>query len=178
MTNATFLDLIKLITEDKRYFSICKDIGGRQNCDDLYQEFLLAVCSNKTLIELEKAKQEGYLEVFAVGIIYNIWGKRKRIKSPLYKITDNKADNLTIWSAHKKGISSHEKARARSKQAVNELYKKMNSDDEDDRIIAQLLWDVCQKNIHTVSKENNTSFYNIKKRITPILKDIRRKLDE
>jgi hypothetical protein len=63
------------------------------------------------------------------------------------------------------------------KEAVNELDKKMRSRIEEDRLAAKLLWDVCKSNTNTVSKKNGTSNYQVKRRITPILKDLKRKLE-
>lgn len=168
------MSIVELICNDRRYFSICKDIGGAQHCQDLYQQTMLQVCEPKTLSALEKAKEGGYLEVFVIGIINNIWGVRRRPGSPLYRVTDNKE----MWTAYKKDLSVHDKARRLTEKAVKELSKKIRSRDEDESLAAKLVWKVCESNTHTVSKENGTSFYQIKRRITPVLKDLKRKLDE
>lgn len=56
--------------------------------EELHSEFILAVLEVKDN-RLVKAKEEGYLEVFCVGIIYNLWGMRKRIKNRSNGATNN-----------------------------------------------------------------------------------------
>jgi len=64
------------------------------------------------------------------------------------------------------------------REAVNELYRKMQSSKEEERLSAQLLWDVCKTSVYTASQVNKTSSYQINRRISPILRDIKRKLNE
>lgn len=169
------VDLIQTICNDKRYFSICKDVGGSQHCEDLYQEAMCEICHPKMKERLSKAKEGGYLEVYVIGIINHFWTHRKDPKNALYRFTDN----VEMWTAYKKeNLSRHDKARTLTERAVKELSKKIKSENEDESLAAKLVWDVCKSNTHTVSKDNNTSFYQIKRRITPILKDLKKKLDE
>lgn len=65
-----------------------------------------------------------------------------------------------------------------SKRAVNELYKKMKSINEDESKSAETLWSVCHSNIYTVSKDKGQTFYKTKKEIEPIIKQLKRKLSE
>lgn len=80
--------MITEIIKDKRYYSICKGIAKNHLADDLYQEFILALCEIKD-DRLTKAREGGYLEVFCVGVINNIWNNRKRIKSYVNGSTSN-----------------------------------------------------------------------------------------
>ena len=54
----------------------------------------------------------------------------------------------------------------------------MHSKHEDEAKSAETLWSVCHTNIHTVSKEKGQTFYKTKKEIEPIIKHIKRKLNE
>lgn len=69
------MNLKEQIARDGRYKSICKGLAKRPHMvDELYSEFLLAVCELDISV-LENAKEEGYLEVYCVGMINNIWNK-------------------------------------------------------------------------------------------------------
>lgn len=48
--------------------------------DDLYQEFILSLLEIKDN-RLIEAKEGMFLEVFCIGVINNIWGKKNRVKS-------------------------------------------------------------------------------------------------
>jgi hypothetical protein len=134
--------------------------------------------------KLEQASVGGYLEVFVVGIINNIWGviadstrprQKEKENSALYRLSDNGEE----WRGHKIAeFDDHKKERVLIQKAVSELEKKLNSKQQEEREAAKVLWSVCQSNIHTVSKERDESFYQVKRRITPLLKNIKNKLDE
>lgn len=91
----TTSDIIDGLSKDGRFKSICKKIAKRPFlADELYQEFFLALCEIKDR-RLIEAQAGGYLEVFCVGIINNIWTRRDRVKSyrtgnthPLHMITE------------------------------------------------------------------------------------------
>lgn len=69
------------IISDNRYKSICRQVATSKHlADDLYQEFILSILETEQS-KLSAAKDGGYLEVFCVGVINNIWGKRNRAKS-------------------------------------------------------------------------------------------------
>lgn len=133
---------------------------------------MLQVCLPEMRQRLEKAKNEGYLEVFVVGIINNIWGGKKRVSSPLYMI----ADNTSMWQDYKEVSKQINDSRVKSIKAVNELNKKIKIKEESEA--AKLLWRVSQSNIYTVKKEEGCHSRVITRRIKPIINDIRRKLDE
>lgn len=102
--------LIEIIAKDKSYLPLCQRIVKRsysRDCiaEDLYQETMLAVCSVQDN-RLINAYNDGYLQVFVVGIINNIWNKRKAIKyhidgstSPLF---DYSSTIESDWSFHDK----------------------------------------------------------------------------
>jgi len=175
-----WMDLKNLITNDDRYKSVCKKVTKNSHlCEELYQESMLIVCLPNMKLRLLEALAGSYLEVFIVGIINNQWLTRFRVKifkqntSPYYLIADH-SQQINERSY----VSDYSRERILANRAAIELFKKMKSPDEDVRLAAQLLWDVCKSNSHTVSQENNTSRYQINKRIEPILKDIKRKLNE
>jgi hypothetical protein len=69
--------VIEQIAKDKRYKSICKKIAKRPELvDELYSEFLLAICEmgNDKLSDHKE-----HIEVYCVGIINNIWNKGHQI---------------------------------------------------------------------------------------------------
>ena len=74
------MSITEQIARDGRYKSICKTLAKRPHLtDELYSEFLLAICEMQTN-DLESARDGGYLEVYCVGIINNIWNVGNRLK--------------------------------------------------------------------------------------------------
>lgn len=167
------MNIIEVICNDKRYFSICKGISG-QYCEDLYQEAMLQICLPEIQGRLEKAQKEGYLEKYVAGIIHNLWKHRKDPNNALYRITDN----VTMWSDYKKVTDIQNEHRKLLKIAVNELEKKISSKKKEEREAAKLLWKVSQSNVYTVKKEMGCHSRKIVRRISPIITDIKKKLDE
>ena len=89
------------------------------------------------------------------------------------------AEHREMHREYKNELSRNDnKERNLIREAVNELYKKMQSATEEERLSAQLLWDVCKTSVYTASQNNKTSSYQINRRISPILRDIKRKLNE
>lgn len=88
------LTIIEQLSKDARFRSICKQIAKKPHlAEDLYQEFFLSLCEIKDQ-RLEDASSGGYLEVFCVGVIHNIWKNRGRVKknkngntSPLHELS-------------------------------------------------------------------------------------------
>lgn len=80
--------LAELIFREGTYKDLCKKLAGSLG-EDLHSEFIEALLKGGE--GLESAKRDGYLKVYCVGIIHNIWGKKDRHKqnengstSPLY----------------------------------------------------------------------------------------------
>lgn len=178
------MNLINTITNDARYKSVCKRVTKSSHLwKDLYQDTMVIVCSPEMKDRLIKAVDGGYLEVFIIGVINNLWHNKDRLNtSTLYLISSKfslfESDESNLLEEYDYKELMDIELRQKTKQAVNELYKKMQSEQEEERLSAQLLWEVCKSNTHSVSKNNNTSNYQINRRITPILKDLKRKLDE
>lgn len=93
-------EIIELIYKDDSYRGLCKKLAGKDHlAKDLHQEFALALLeiNDDRLIRAytgEDNEGQSYLNVFCVGIINNIWGKRNRVKtytvgttSPLFEYT-------------------------------------------------------------------------------------------
>lgn len=87
------MNIIESLSKDDRFKSICKQIAKKPHlADELYQEFFLSLCEIKDNRLLD-ARSGGYLEIFCIGIINNIWKNRGRVKvykngntSPLYEL--------------------------------------------------------------------------------------------
>lgn len=172
-------ELIESIYISDNYKSVCSRITTNKVLrEELHSELILSLYNYKD--EVFKAYTEGYIDVYIVSSIHNLWRKRYCVKkfkgstSSLYMY----ADNHSNWYGYKEHLLSKDTARDMVKKSVNELAKKMKSSDENERLSSQLLWDVCKTNTHKVSKKNNTSDYQINRRISPILKDLKRKIDE
>lgn len=142
--------------------------------EDLFQDVLVNLIEKKAYT-LEVYNKDGLSGVknYFIGCLYNEWNMRVRLKSNSRLILI--ADNHHVWSEYKERLLPDNTIRTQQK-AVSELKKKIASGEENEG--ANLLWRACHSNIHTVSKEEGTSFYQIKRRITPIIKEIKRKLDE
>lgn len=172
-------ELIERIAKDDKYRLMCKGITKNKVLrQELYSECIVKLFDFKE--EVIKADKENYLSVYIYAVIYNLWNDKDKVKkfkqktSPLYMIAEHR-------EMHKEYINELKRNDNKDKnlirEAVNELSKKMNSVNEEDRLAAQLLWDVCNSNSHTVSIKNNTSRYQINRRINPILKELKRKLN-
>lgn len=138
--------------------------------EDLYQETMLTICSTPLSDKLNDVNSRGKLKQFIEGVIWKIWSRKQYKTSGFYLLSNFSTTTLNIKDS--------DNTRDLTKQAVSELFKKMSSDTEEERLSAHLLWDVCNSNTHNVSKKNKTSDYQINRRIKPIIKDIKRKLDE
>ena len=74
-------DLIIEIYKDDRYKALCKKIAKRSElAEELHSTFILNLLESKH-DNLLKAKNEGYFEVYLIGIINRIWNSRSRVKS-------------------------------------------------------------------------------------------------
>lgn len=74
------MNIKELIARDGRYKSICKGLAKKDHLtDELLSEFYLAICEMSE-DDLIKAQDGGYLEVYCVGIINNIWNVGNRLK--------------------------------------------------------------------------------------------------
>lgn len=168
------------ITTDNRYKSICKSVTKNSHLwEELYQESMLITCLPNMKVRLLEAVEGGFLEVYITGIIHQQWLTRFKVKifkqntSPYYLIADH-SQPITERSF----VSDYSRERILANRAVVELFKKMKSKDSEERESAFLLWEVCKSNSHTISQEKKTSRYQINKQIAPILKDLKRKLNE
>lgn len=142
--------------------------------EDLFQDVLVKLIEKKhyTLDVFDKDGFKG-LKNYFIGCLYNEWNMRLRSKSKSKLIFI--ADNYGVWSEYKDYILP-DKTRYNQLKAVSELKKKIASGEDNEG--ANLLWRACHSNIHTVSKEEETSFYQIKQKIKPVIKHLKRKLDE
>lgn len=170
-----FNELIKSIYEDTRYRGICFQLTkGKHLCDELWHETILALYDSKK--EVIKADVEGYLRVYVMGVINNIWGKRQRVRringntSVLYMYADNEAE----WSDYKEHLGSTGSERYLVQKAVNELNKKIRDKEEG----AEMLWQVCKTNVWRTSKELGINHMKVKRTTDKILKQLKRKIDE
>lgn len=74
-------ELVEAIYRDKRYFSICRKLTkSQERAEDLHSEFILKLLEIKDE-KLIKAKGGGYLEIYLIETINNLWNNRDRIKS-------------------------------------------------------------------------------------------------
>ena len=164
--------IIAEIEKNESFKNICKRLAGNRDVwQDLFQDVLLKLYLQKE--RTLKAKEEDRLDRYVISSIYNHWiDENKRVKQGDLKYI---ADNYGLWSEYKERLT-HDNSRYLAIKAVNELKKKIASGEDNEG--ANLLWRACQSNIYTVSKEENTSFYQIRKKIQPTIKQIKRKLDE
>jgi hypothetical protein len=158
------VDVITRIIEDKRFTTLCQSLT--KNHKDLWHDVIIKLIENRT--KIEKADSEGYLDNYVFKIIYLEFCHdiRDKSKSKLTFI----ADNQGLWSDYKTTLEE-DNTRYKVRKAVSELHKIKTPE-------AELLWRACNSNIHTVSKEERTSFYQIKKKIEPVIKQLKRKLNE
>lgn len=162
-------EIITKIAKDESFKVLCKKITNNSSVwEDLHQDVLLRLLEKQQ--HTIKAHNEGYLDVYVVGVIYNKWNDRLREKSKSKLILV--ADNYGYWSEYKDYLAP-DKTKHLKHRAVLEVKKQIASGNED----ALLLWRACHSNMYTVSKEENTSFYQIKKKVDPIKKQIKRKLE-
>jgi len=172
--------LIKEIANDNKYRLICKGITNNKVLrEELYSECIVKLFEYKD--EVLKAYSEGYLSVYIYAVIYNLWNHKGDVRkfkgktSPLYMIAEHREMHREYKNELKRNDN---KERNLVREAVTELFKKMQSSKEEERLSAQLLWNVCKTNVYTEAQVNNTSRYQINRRISPILKDLKRKLNE
>ena len=151
------------VVKDKRYENLCKKLcGNLDEWQDLWQDVLLKLASSKK--ECYESETDGWWYIYIVRTIYSVYGDKQRKRSvniiylPDYDILDDKIDE----------------SRDIIKEAVNELHNLMIEKQKG----AVELWSACHTNIHTVSKDKGQTFYKTKKEIEPIIKQIKRKLNE
>lgn len=163
------MDILTRIASDKRYTVICKRLcDNRDEWKDLLQDTLLKLYEYRhSMID---AEQEGWLYAYVLRTIYSV--HLDSIKKPKVPLVFT-PDYLEV-----KGYLINEVGRETGKQAVSELNRRMQSKILEESESAQVLWRACNSNIHTVSKEEGTSFYQIKKKIEPVIKHLKRKLNE
>jgi hypothetical protein len=110
--------------------------------DELYQEFFLSLCEI-TDKRLEEAYKEGYLEVFCVGTINNIWGKRDRVKTyatgsthPLHEISNTTIQIVHTEEENKSGLKECriEGSKLVYDPGIDHLYNKASDIIEQDRV--------------------------------------------
>jgi len=179
------VDILTKISLDKRYIAECKRLHeGRIEYKDLMQDVLLKLTLYKD--SCIKAEQDGFLYAYVRRTIYSVFlneKKRKKIMpididlERLSHLQDELVDNQEhIFNDFHNVAISHELARASdlARIAVNELHKKI----EDKQKGASELWSVCHSNLHSVSKDTGQTYFKLKKQIEPIIKQLKRKLDE
>jgi len=163
------VDILTRIAADKRYEVLCKRLcSNRDEWKDLLQDTVVKLYEHR--YSMIDAEREGWLYVYVIRTIYSI--HLDAIKKPKLPIV------LTPDYLDVKGYIVNEVGRETGKQAVNELNRRMRSKIAEESESAQVLWRACHSNIHTVSKEEGTSFYQIKKKIEPVIKQLKRKLNE
>lgn len=86
-------EYVEHIFRTKKFKGLCVQKARHQYlADDLYSEFIEALLKSEE--GFNKAYEGGYIDVYCVGIIHNIWGKKDRVKvhcdgqtSPLFNYT-------------------------------------------------------------------------------------------
>jgi DNA-directed RNA polymerase specialized sigma24 family protein len=174
-----FEELITVISNNNKFVNICKKLTKGEDYQDLWHDVIIKLIEKKHAFE----KSENH-EQYVVACIYSTFldGLRKSKSRTTIRLVGNEYLVQDYDLDHEQGAEykffeatqAEVTARYRGRRAVSELHKKMSESDEG----ANLLWRVIHTNIHTVSKEESTSFYQIKKKIEPIKKQIKRKLDE
>ena len=90
------LEIINEIYSFGKYKSICKGLAKNPLLsEELHSEFIKEICEPINELKLIKAKTGGYLVIYCVGIINNIWNNRHRVKcyqngttSPLFEFSN------------------------------------------------------------------------------------------
>lgn len=169
--------IITDISNNAKFVNICKKLTKGKNYQDLWHDVIVKLIEKKLALQ----KSENH-EQYVVACIYSTFldnlrkskSRRAYVFVENYEPSDTKrvstGDEYRLYEASKAEME----ARSIARKAVSELHKKMSEGSEE----ANLLWRAIHTNIHTVSKEENTSFYQIKKKIEPIKKQIKRKLNE
>ncbi len=151
----------------------CKKLTNNSDLwQDLWQDTLITFLTNKE--KVLAANERGEVNLYFIGCLFNNWNQRLRNKSKSKLILI--ADNYGVWGEYKDYIIP-DNTRHLSRKAVMEVKKKIAGGEEEGEA-ASLLWRACHSNIYTVSKEEGTSFYQIRKKIEPIIKKVKRKLNE
>ncbi len=178
------MEILTRIATDQRYIIVCKRLyGGRIEYKDLMQDTLLKLADYEQACL--KAEKDGFLYAYVLRTIYSIFLNDKK-KKKLHIIDIDYFHNLECeceLPEHKKIINEiyqasvkHELNRASelSRIAVGELHRKMTEKQEG----ASELWSVCHSSINRVAKDSGKSFFKLKKQIEPVIKQLKRKLDE
>ncbi len=179
------MDILTRISLDKRYIVVCKRLyGGRDEYKDLMQDVLLKLATYEDACI--KAEKDGFLYAYVLRTIHSIFlndKKKKKLQIIDIDYFNNLEAEFNYDAEHNKIITSiyhasvkYELTRASelSKMAVNELHKKMAERQDG----ANELWSVCHSSINRVSKDTGKSYFKLKKQIEPVIKQLKRKLNE
>ena len=162
--------MLDKIAKDQRFITLCKKLTSNKDLhQDLWQDVLLKLCTKKsTLDEVFGKDGEQGVSNYVYRTIYITYIRFKTKYSYL-------ADNEGVWKEYKEYLKQ-DNTRYLAIKATSELHKKML--ESENKEAAKVLWAVANSNTHQVSKDLNKSFYQVKKIIDPIKKQITRKLDE
>ena len=179
------MDILTRIATDPRYIIVCKRLYcGRIEYKDLMQDTLLKLADYEQACL--KAEKDGFLYAYVLRTIYSIFlndKKKKKLSIIDIDYFHNLEEEFNDSPEHKKIIHGiyqasvkYELSRASelSRIAVGELHKKMIDKQEG----ASELWSVCHSSINRVAKDSGKSFFKLKKQIEPVIKQLKRKLDE
>lgn len=173
-----FDEIIKRVANDKRYLPHCfKITEGNSLYQDLWHETILTLYKYKE--HVIEANNNGYLEAYVIKVINNLWHHRRTVKK--YKGSTSNlymySDNLQDWSEYKESLTDSNN-RELVKKAVNELHKKMRSNNDEEADSAELAWKVCNSNVWQVSLKTGINHMKIKRTFVKVTNQIKRKLDE
>ena len=162
--------MIEKIATDARFLTLCKKLTANSDIHkDLWQDVLLKLLEKKKrLLEVEQLDGEDGVNNYVYRTIYITYLRYKQKYTYL-------ADTVGVWSEYKEYLKE-DNTRYLAIKATSELHKKML--DKEHSEAAKALWAVANSNTYQVSREMKTSFYQVKKIIDPIKKQIKRKLDE
>jgi len=127
-------EIVNSIVANQSYKNLCKKIAKTDIANDLYQEFILAVLEAKTE-KLEKAFNGKYLNVYCVGIIYNLWSMRNRRKAYKNGKTSN-LHQLTDWGINLDGLNdpTNEDSNNENDKYERRFFQDLFSEDPDDNL--------------------------------------------
>lgn len=161
--------MLEKIATEQTFIVLCKKLtSNRELHKDLWQDVLVKLIEKEsTLNKILKQDGEDGVYKYVYRTIYITYIRFKTKYSYL-------ADNAGIWSEYKEHLKQ-DNSRYLAIKATSELHKKMMGEDSE---AAKTLWAVANSNTYKVAQETNRSFYQVKKIIDPIKKQIKRKLDE
>ena len=75
----SLIEYVEHIFKTEKFKGLCiQKAKHKYLADDLHSEFIEALLNSEEAFN--KAYKEGYIDVYCVGIIHNIWGKKDRVK--------------------------------------------------------------------------------------------------